>query len=131
MFKCFDDCVLTCIDIHMFDIRTHMHTRWSCNRLEGISDHVVEHTCTQILWKLCLNAKEIGRLKICALGCFNTHMLVYSHDHILICANDQNACMFSCFVDNMLTCVLALTITHSHVYMLWWSHAPMFSWFDI
>ena len=35
--KCFDDCMLTCIDIHMFDIHTHVHTLgwWNVYWLEG------------------------------------------------------------------------------------------------
>ena len=46
MFKCFDNCMLTCIDIHKFNIHTYVHTRWSCNRLGGKSVHIVECTCT-------------------------------------------------------------------------------------
>ena len=47
-------------------------------------------------------------------------------------------CLYiQCFVDHMLTYVLALMIKCSHVYllrwyvqMLWWSHAPMFTYLD-
>ena len=45
MFKCFDDCMLTCTDIHKFDIHTHVHTWWSCNRLGGKSDCIIGCMC--------------------------------------------------------------------------------------
>ena len=116
IFKCFDDCRLTCIDIYMFDI----HTRglWNVYRLGGISDHVVGRTCAQMLWQLFLIAKEIGRLEVCLLGCINGHMLWYYHNHIIVYSHDQ-----------MLICSHSLKITCSHVYLLWWSHAHMSSCF--
>ena len=41
------------------------------------------------------------------------------------------ACMFTCFVDLMLTCILALTIIYSHVNWLIWTHAFMFTSYEI
>ena len=116
MFKCVNDCMPTCIDIHMFNIHTHMPTQysWKVNRLNGITDTVVERTCAQMLWQLCLNIKEIGRLEVCVFGCFNAHMLVYSHEHILVYSHDQ---MLACSHTSLIIC--------SHVYLLWRSHVHM------
>ena len=44
---------------------------------------------------------------------------------MLICVYIQ------CFVDHVLTCVLAFTIICSHMYLLRWSHTFMFTCFDI
>ena len=40
-------------------------------------------------------------------------------------------CMFTCFVDLVLTCVLALMTTFFQIYLLWWSYAFMFVCFDV
>ena len=41
------------------------------------------------------------------------------------------AFMFTSFVNQMLTCVLALKIICLQVYLLWWSHASMFTHFNV
>ena len=90
MLKCFNDCMLTCVDIHMFEIHTHVHTcgSWNVYWLGGISECVVGCTYAQMLRRLCLNAEDIGKLEVCVLGYLNTHMLVCSHDHMLVCSHD-------------------------------------------
>ena len=133
MFKCFDDWMLTCVDIHMFDIHTWVHKQWSWNvySLGGISHRVVGRICFQLLWWLCLYAEEIGEIRgMCTwvLKCSSACMISQWHSCLL---SWSNAWMFSCFVDSMLTFELALMITCSHFYMLWWSHAPMFRCFDV
>ena len=62
------------------------------------------------------------------LKCTKACMLSQSHTCFL---SWPSAWMFSCFVDNMLTFILALMITCSYVYMFWRSHAPMFRCFDV
>ena len=91
VFKCFYNFMLTSIDIHSYDIHTHLHTH-GCQyvyRLGGLNDHVVGRSCAQTLWRFCFNAEVIGRLKVCALGFLNAHMLVYSNDRMLVCSHDQ------------------------------------------
>ena len=40
-----------------------------------------------MLRRLCLNDEDIRKLEVCVLGCLNTHMLVGSHDHMLVCSH--------------------------------------------
>ena len=86
--KCFDDSMLTCINIHMSDIHTHVHTIrwWNVYWLKGKSDHIVGCFNTQMSWRLCLKAKMIERLEVCVIGCLNAYMHVCSHDHMLVCS---------------------------------------------
>ena len=42
----------------------------------------------------------------------------------------SNACLFTCFFDNLLIFFFALMITHFYVHMSWCSHASMFTCFD-
>ena len=46
--------LLTCIDIHLFDIYTHVHILgwWYVYMLEGSSDYAIRRSCTQLLWRL-------------------------------------------------------------------------------
>ena len=97
MFKCFYNHMPTYVNALMIAylnalifaclISIHMHTRgsWNVYRLGGINDHVVGLTCAQMLWWLCLNAGEIGRLEVCVLRFFSAHRLVCSHDVMLKC----------------------------------------------
>ena len=78
MFKCFDDCVLTCIDIHT-------HGSLNVYRLEGISARVVRPTCAQMVWRLCLIAEEIRRLEVCVLGYSNAQMLICLYAILIKC----------------------------------------------
>ena len=78
MFKCFDDCMLTCIDIHTYG-------SWNVYRLEGISAHVVRRTCAQMVWRLCLIVEEIGRLEVCVLGYSNAQMLICLYAILIKC----------------------------------------------
>ena len=81
MLKCFNDCMLIYIDIHLFEIHTHVHTcgSWNVYWLGGISECVVGCTHAQMLRRFCLNDEDIRKLEVCVLGCLNTHMLVCSH----------------------------------------------------
>ena len=117
--KCFANSMLTCIDIHMFDIHTHAHTLgwWNVYWLEGKNDCIVGRFNTQMSWWLCLNAEMIGRLQVRVFGCFNAYMHICSHDHMVVCSQA------SCFYAHFLWCSHVSMIVCSHVYMLWWSHA--------
>ena len=101
--KCVTNSMLTCIDIHMFDIHTHVHTLgwWNVYWLEGKNDCIVGRFNTQMSWWLCLNVEMIGRLQVCVFGCFNAYMHICSHDHMVVCSQ-------------------ALLITYSHLTLLWW-----------
>ena len=126
-FKFFDDCLFTCIDIHIFDIHTHVHTSGSLNvySLWDISDCLVGCMCIQMLWWLylkCLGDLENRSMCTWVLKCSYACVFLQSHYCLL---SWSNGCIFSCFIDNMHTCVLALMITCSHVYMLTCSNVYM------
>ena len=141
--KCFANSMLTYIDIHMFDIHTHVHTLrwWNVYWLEGKNDCIVGRFNTQMSWWLCLNAEMIGRLQVCVFGCFNAYMHICSHDRMVVCSQAllityshwlcfddkmlscQLSLMISCFYAHFLWCSHVSMIVCSHVYMLWWSHA--------
>ena len=87
---CWNALMITCSHALIFTClrSTHMCTRgsWNVYWLGGISDCVVGRTCTQMLKWLCLNVEDIGRLEECILRCLNAHMLIWSHDHMLVCS---------------------------------------------
>ena len=58
--------MLTCINILKFDIHTLEETLgwWFIYMLKGLSEHAVRRSCTQMLWRLCLNAKRYVYLGI-------------------------------------------------------------------
>ena len=87
MLKYFDYCMLTCIDIYMFEIHTNVHTcgSWNVYWFGGISDHVIGGTCAQMLRRLCLNAEESGRIEVCVLGCLNAQILTCLYGHMSTC----------------------------------------------
>ena len=97
----------TCAHTWMMKCLLARKLNWSCSR-------TLMHLNVLTIVLVGKSECEIGVMCTRVLNCSYACMLSWSH-----------ACMFTCFVDNLLTFVFALMITCSHVYLLWWSHAHL------